>query len=277
MFMSAAVTVTVWAGSSRGIIVAASSSFWTLAGVPYSCGPQPPSTWPESRSATSHEVAVIAGGVPAPGGTTRPLVASPAPPTTRASGTAGGGEGRGGRDIAGAGTCGHRTVGTVAAAPVAAASVAATGVGAAAAGTGPGASRTADAVTASSAALMCPTLVNKIARRERLAARPSGGGPLHQEPVASPATPVVRRRSAASVAARVSRQPSGGSPPGPRAPPARQAGRRGSPERPTPFRSGRSRRGRPPRRVHRRVPDAEPRATRRVRPPDRAAPRSRAT
>src|SRR5207237_875793 len=100
---SAGVTVTSCFGSSFGITVAASSSFCTLAGVPYSCGPQAPRTAPVSRSATSQEVAVTAGGAVVPAGTTSPGVSSAGPPTTRSAATAGGGTGRGGRLTAGAG------------------------------------------------------------------------------------------------------------------------------------------------------------------------------
>ena len=102
---SPAVTVTSRFGSSRGSIVAASSSFWTLAGTPYSCGPQPPSTAPLSRSATTQEVAVTAGGADDAGGTTSPAVSSAAPPTARAAGSGAGG-GCGGR-VAGGGTFGQ--------------------------------------------------------------------------------------------------------------------------------------------------------------------------
>ena len=89
------VTVTTCCGSSLASKVAASRSFCTLAGVPYSCAPQAPSTAPVSRSATSQEVAVTAGGGGAPGAITRPELASWSPPTTRAPGLSGGGTAEG--------------------------------------------------------------------------------------------------------------------------------------------------------------------------------------
>jgi hypothetical protein len=77
------VTVITCLGSSLGSTVAASSSFCTLAGVPYSCGPQAPRTSPLSMSATSQEVAVSLppGTAGTPGDTARPVVANPSPPT----------------------------------------------------------------------------------------------------------------------------------------------------------------------------------------------------
>src|SRR6266511_4343927 len=89
---SAGTTSTTWAGSSLGSRVAASNSFWTLAGARYSCGPHPPRTAPLSRSATSHAVADrLLGGGGAPAGSVRPGVPRASPPMTSRVGSCVGG------------------------------------------------------------------------------------------------------------------------------------------------------------------------------------------
>src|SRR5690606_29165524 len=91
-------TSTTSCGSSSSSSVSASSSFCVLAGMPYSWGPHAPSTAPVSRSATNQYVADNwSGRSGASGGTTRPAVASAAPPTSRSHGSCtgvGGGDGR---------------------------------------------------------------------------------------------------------------------------------------------------------------------------------------
>src|SRR3954451_12085605 len=63
--------------------VAASSSFCTLAGAPYSWAPPAPRPAPVSRSATTHDRAVrFLGTGGASGGTTSPAAASASPPST---------------------------------------------------------------------------------------------------------------------------------------------------------------------------------------------------
>src|SRR5207247_10105962 len=81
--------------------------FCTLAGGLDSCGPQPPSTLPVSRSATSHELAVrTAGSGGAAGGSVSPAVSSPSPPIVGRVTSCGGGDGLGGVGIDWA-TTGH--------------------------------------------------------------------------------------------------------------------------------------------------------------------------
>src|SRR5262249_6553094 len=78
---SSAVTVTTVDGSSRGITVATSNSFCTLAGAEYSCGPQAASTAPGSRSATTQNFAEMSDGSGcAPAGRDGRVVAGAVPP-----------------------------------------------------------------------------------------------------------------------------------------------------------------------------------------------------
>ncbi len=92
--MSSSVTSTIDSGSSRSSNAAANSNFCVEAGIPYSCGPHPPSTSPVSRSATNQEVADnrSPGTGGASGGTTNPAVANASPPTRRSPGAKFGGD-----------------------------------------------------------------------------------------------------------------------------------------------------------------------------------------